>query len=385
MSRRNASGGLPKVRAARYYPAALLLLTLAVPVTATAGSISYDAFVGSVAGFYGNQSTGPIIGNGGSGSGTNCSSGGPVSLAITPFSSGFSVPAGGVAPCNYFGGTIQNVGSTPQSAATGTVAGTFTNGQSIFSGNASSSSGNSPTSSVSFGVHAAASFQGVGDGGGTLAESGAAAAIDDPNWTVSCPTCSAGEQLFPTFTWSLTNFAITTNLTAPNLGDFYLNLYSDLNHEWPFTDFEVNFNNGGPGSEPTLECLGTVNTTCPAGFTVYPGGFSGAMTFTFAPDDTLQAVTLGAGNTATVDAQFAFTALAQTNATIDPDFGITSIGWEDGFGRAISGVTLTTSNGVYSDGGYQAFQSASPEPASWLLCALGLGAVGVRRFRTGRS
>jgi hypothetical protein len=381
MSRRNFLG-FPLIHAGPHRAGLLLLLAMTAPFSAKANSITYDAFAGSVAGFYGNASSGNIIGNGGSGSGTNCSTGGPVNLATTPFSSGFSVPAGGVAPCNYFGGTIQNVGSTPQTAATGNVAGTFTSGQSSFSGNATATAGNSSSSSVAFGIHAQASFSGVSDGGGTLAESGAAAAIDDPNWTVTCPRCSVGEVLFPTFTWSISNVAITSNLIAPNLGDFYLNLYSDLNHEWPFTDFEVNYNNGGPGSEPTLECLGQSDSTCPPGFLLYPGGFSGAMTFTFAPDDSLQSVTLGAGNSATVDAQFAFTALAQTNSTIDPDFGITAVSWEDGSGRAISGVTLTTSNGVYTDSGYESF---APEPASWLLCALGVGLVAVGRFRASRS
>jgi len=381
MSRRNFLG-FPQVHAAPHHAGLLLLLAMTVPFSAKANSITYDAFAGSVAGYFGNASTGNIIGNGGSGSGTNCSTGGPVTMAIPTFSSGFSVPAGGVGPCNYFGGTIQNVGSTPQTAATGNVSGTFTSGLSSFTGNATASAGNSSNSSVAFGIQATASFQGVGDGGGTLAESGAAAAIDDPNWTVSCPRCSAGETIFPTFTWSISNVDITSNLIAPNLGDFYLNLYSDLNHQWMFTDFEVNYNNGGPGSEPTVECLGGIGSACPPGFLLYPGGFSGAMTFTFAPDISLQAVTLGAGNSATVDAQFAFTALAQTNSTIDPGFGITGVGWEDGNGNAISGVTLTTSNGVYSDSGYESF---APEPASWLLCALGVGLVAAGRFRARRS
>jgi hypothetical protein len=376
--------GLHSLNAARYYPGVLLLLALAAPITATAGPI-YDAFVGSIGGFYGSPSSGTIIGNGASGSGMNCSSGGPVPLATTTFSSGFSAPAGGVAPCNYFGGIIQNTGSTPQTAATGVVSGTFTSGGSAFQGNASASAGNSSSSSVAFGVQATAAFQGVGDGGGTLAETGAAAAIDDPNWTVTCPTCAAGATIYPTFTWSISSVDITSNPTAPNLGDFYLNLYSDLNHEYMFTDFEVDFNNGGPGSEPTVECLGTSDTTCPPGFTIYPGGFSGAITFTFAPDIAYQEVTLGVGNSATVDAQFAFTALAQTNNTIDPGFGLTGVSWENGFGAPISGVTLTTSNGIYADGVYTAFSSSTPEPASWLLCALGVGAVAMRRFHTGRS
>jgi hypothetical protein len=377
--------GLHRLNATRYYPGVLVLLALAAPITATAGSINYDAFVGSIGGFYGNPSSGTIIGNGASGSGTNCSSGGPVSLAITPFSSGFSAPSGGVQPCNYFGGIIQNTGSTPQTAATGNVSGTFTSGMSAFQGNATASAGNSSSSSVVLGVHAAASFQGVGDGGGTLAETGAAAAIDDPNWVVSCPTCSAGATIYPIFTWSISNADVTSNLTAPNLGDFYLYLFSDLNHEYPFNDFEVIFNNGGPGSEPVVECLGTSDTTCPPGFSVYPGGFSGAMTFTFAPDISYQSVTLGAGNSATVDAQFAFTALADTNAAIDPGFGLTGVSWEDANGNPISGVTLTTSNGVYADGVYTASSTSTPEPASWLLCALGVGAVAMRRFRTGRA
>jgi len=370
-----------KQRAAvRHYRGVLLLLALAAPKTATSGPV-YDAFVGSIGGFYGNPSSGTIIGNGASGSGTNCTSGGPVSLAVTAFSSGFSAPSGGVQPCNYFGGIIQNTGSTPQAAATGNVSGTFTSGMSAFQGNATASAGNSSTSSVVLGIHAAASFQGVGDGGGTLAETGAAAAIDDPNWVVSCPGCAAGATIYPTFTWTISNADITSNLTSPNLGDFYVYLDSDLNHEYPFTDFEVLFNNGGPGSEPTIECLGGSGSTCPSGFTVYPGGFSGAMTFTFAPDISYQSVTLGAGKSATVDAQFAFTALADTNATIDPGYGLTGVNWEDANGNPVSGVTLTTSNGVYADGSYTAFTSSTPEPASWLLCALGVGAFAIHKRR----
>jgi hypothetical protein len=264
--------GLHWLNAARYYPCVLLLLALAAPITVTAGPI-YDAFVGSIGGFYGNPSSGTIIGNGASGSGMNCSSGGPVNLSISTFNSSFGVPAGGVKPCNYFGGIIENVGSAPQIAATGAVSGTFTSGMSAFQGNASASAGSSSNSSVVLGVQAATSFQGVGDGGGTLAETGAAAAIDDPNWFVSCPTCSPGQTIYPTFTWSISNVDITSNLTAPNLGDFYLDLYSDLNHEGLFTDFEVIFNNGGPGSEPTVECLGDTGDACPPVSTSIPGGY----------------------------------------------------------------------------------------------------------------
>jgi hypothetical protein len=386
-SNEKRKGGLMRNRNtdARYYAGVLFFLALAAPINATAGTITYDAFVGAIGGFYGNPSSGTIIGNGASGNGMNCSTGGPVKMAISAFSSGFSVPAGGVAPCNYFGGVIENTGSTPQSAATGNVSGTFTAGQSAFQGNAMASAGNSPTSSVAFGFQAQASFQGVGDGGGTLAEAGAAAAMDDPNWVVSCPSCSAGETLYPAFTWTISNVNVTSNVIAPDLGDFYLFFDSDLDDEWPFTPFEVIFNNGGPGSEPTVECNNNLNSTCPPGFTLYAGGFSGATTFTFAPDNSLQAVTLGAGKSVTADAQFAFTALAQTNATIDPGLDLTGVSWEDAGGNPISGVTLTTSNGVYANGVYTAFSSSTPEPASWLLCALGVGAAAIKWCRSGSA
>lgn len=127
------------------------------------------------------------MGNGASGSDTNCTTGGPVNLSISTFSTGLGVPSGGVASCNYFGGTIEKVGSAPQTAATGSVSGTFTSGQSAFQGNATVSAGNAASCSVVFGLQTTAAFQGVSDGGGTLAESGAAAAVDNPNWVVSWP------------------------------------------------------------------------------------------------------------------------------------------------------------------------------------------------------
>lgn len=374
---------LHRLNAARYYPGVLLLLTLAAPLAVTAGTITYDAFAGSIGGYFGNASSGTIIGNGASGSGLNCSTGGPVNMAISTFSTGFGVPAGGVAPCNYFGGTIENVGSTPQTAVTGSVSGTFTNGQSAFQGSATAMAGNSASGSIALGPAGAnASFGGLSDGGGTEASSGAAAAIDDPNWVVNCPTCAAGETIFPNFTWTVSNADVTTDQTAPNAGSFFLTLYSNLNSEGTFVDWDVDFNDGGPGSIPTVNCPGEA-TGC--GFDVYPGGFSGATTFTFAPDISYQSVTLGAGNSVTVDAQFAFTVVAYTNADVDPGSTLTGVSWVDGGGAPVSGVTLTTSNGVYADGTYTAFSSPTPEPASWLLCALGMGAVAVRRLRTSRS
>ena len=57
------------------------------------------------------------------------------------------------------------------------------------------------------------------------------------------------------------------------------------------------------------------------------------------------------------------------------------VSWENANGNSISGVTLTTSNGVYADGSYTAFTSSTPEPASWLLCALGVGAFAIHKRR----
>jgi hypothetical protein len=380
MSHRNTQGRWLLGSAANNCPGVLLLVALAAPITAAAGSITYDAFAGSIGGSYDSPGTGNLVGNGAFGSGTNCSSSAAVNLSISTLSSNLSAPSGGVGPCSFFGGIVEHVGSTPQTAATGPVSGTFTSGHSNYGGAAMALAGSFANSSVALGVGAAGNLQGTFDGG-TEASSVATAAIDDPNWKVSCPNCAPGETLFPSFTWSIVDVAVKTNLTGPNRGNFLLKLSSDLNNGGILVDWIVDYKNGGPGSEPNVTCPGEV---AGCGFDIYPGGFSGAATFTFAPDSSAQAVTLGTGNSVNIDAQFALTSSVDSTGVIDPGAILTSVTWENAGGAPVSGVTLTTSTGVYADGGYTPFTTSTPEPASWLLCALGLGTAAFRRFRTVR-
>jgi hypothetical protein len=85
----------------------LLFLALTATLPAAAGTITYEAYAGSVGG-NGEAGSGLIIGNGGSGSGSNCTTYGPTSITTsegvyadggyTAFSSAAPVPAS-IIPC----------------------------------------------------------------------------------------------------------------------------------------------------------------------------------------------------------------------------------------------------------------------------------------------
>jgi hypothetical protein len=356
---------------ARAFASVVFLLLLKAP--ATASSLSYEAFAGVDAG-NGEAGSGTIIGNGGSGSGLNCTTYGPSSLLISPFSNGFTAPEGGIGPCNYYGGAIDVIGSTSKTASTGSVSASFSG--STFTGSATGASQSAANGEFSLHATATGSFTGS-LGPTTETVSAGAAAADDPNWSVSCPACSAGETLIPTFWWTYTA-SITTNQNyvfgVSPYGSFGLELNMDLNHEGVDSAFEV-FDGGGTGA-PSWNCY--YNPICPS-FTVGPGSMSGTSNFNFTPY--AQSVTLGAGNMVTVDEEVELAVQSGNTATVDPDAVLTAVTWDTTSGSPVSGVTVTTSTGVYSGGGYSAFGSAAPEPASWFLCALALGAVliGIRR------
>jgi hypothetical protein len=356
----------------RAFASVAFFLVLTAPIPAAASGLSYEAFAGVDAG-NGEAGSGTIIGNGGSGSGLNCTTYGPSSLQISSFSNEFTAPAGGIGPCNYYGGAIDVIGSTSKTVSTGSVSANFSGN--VFTGSATGSS----TSAVNgeFSLHATATGNYTGSLGPTTETVGAgAAAADDPNWSVSCPLCSAGETIVPTFWWTYTA-SITTNqnfvFQVTPYGTFGLELVMDLNNEGVHPAFEV-FDGGGTG-DPSWNCFS--NPICPS-FTVGPGSMSGTSNFNYTPNES---VTLGAGNTVTVDEEVELAVQSGNTATVDPDAVLTAVTWATTGGTSISGVTVTTSTGVYADGGYTAFSSAAPEPASWLLCALGLGAVliGIRK------
>ncbi len=371
---------MSKLRAPAAAPAILCVL-MAVP--GTAGTITYEAFAGSIAG-NGGAGSGNLIGNGSSGNGQSCTTAGPASLQIgSAFSTGLPTPAGGVGPCGYYGGSIDHAGSTSQTASTGTVAATFSNGSGVFSGNATALSASALNGEFALSADASSNYLG-GTGSTTITQSAAGAAIDDPNWVISCSTCSPGSTYHPVFTLTL-----TANITANQAYIYQQDLYGGFNLN---VDFQMTPDNQGELSafqvynyqNQTPSWLCYYNPVCPTTFTVGPGLLSGTSTFSFSPYD--QGVTLGAGRSATVDEKIAFIVGTENTATADPNITLTAVNWVDGSNNPVSGITLTTSEGVYSNGGYAPFtsQSVTPEPSSVILCGLGLGlcAVGwLRRVR----
>lgn len=360
----------------------LFLLFLAmIPHTpvAAASSITYEAYVGADAG-NGEAGSGSIIGNGASGSGLNCTTYGNTSLQISSgINSGLTVPSGGIGPCSYYGGAIDNVGATTQAASTGNVSAVF-GGTNSFTGSATASSGSASNGDFSLNAVATGSYTG-GLGPTTQTQAAAASAASDPNWVVTCPTCSVGEALIPVFTWTFST-SITTNQSyvyqQNPYGGFNLELSMNLNNEGWQPAFQVNFSGGS--ANPSWQC--DYNPVCPS-FTVGPGSISGTSVFSISPYD--QSVTLGAGKSVTFDEAVGLAVDTADTATVDPNAVLTGIAWETNtiYGeQAVTGVTVTTSNGVYTDEGYSSF-SSSPEPVSWILCALGLAAALVKIRRVG--
>jgi hypothetical protein len=132
-----------------------LAMTAHLPVLAAA-SITYKAYVGVDSG---DAGSGTIIGNGASGSGSNCTTYGSTTLQISPsLNSGFSVPSGGIGPCGYYGGAIDNVGSTSKTASTGSVTAAFD--ANSFTGSSTASSGTAAIGEFSLNATATGSYSG---------------------------------------------------------------------------------------------------------------------------------------------------------------------------------------------------------------------------------
>jgi len=339
----------------------LLALAMSVTLPAVAGTISYEAYAGVVGGS-GGGGTGSIIGNGASGTGMNCTTFGPTSMQLgSAFQTGLTYPAGGVQPCGYFGGALDNVGTSSQTASTGTLSATFPNSNSS-TGSASASASSNAQGEIVLSAGAATTF----NGGGGYSSAGGAAGIDDPNWTISCPTCAAGMVLNPVY-----EFQMSLDVSDPG-GSFQAVVYMQ---QVGVTSVQDAFFVSAAGSQvPSWLCYNNPM------FTVGPGSLSGTETLAFVPFQ--GSITLGAGEQTTIEEDVAFAVSADRNATADPTAVLTSVLWEDpNNGNAlVSGVTLTTSEGVYANGGYTASSSATPEPASLALGALGLmGAALVRR------
>jgi hypothetical protein len=215
-----------------------------------------------------------------------------------------------------------------------------------------------------------------------LDQSAAVAAVNDPNWQITCPTCTAGQVLHPTFYWT---FTTSLNASANENYVFQVDPYGNFDvrlsmlmtpdNEGPENALNIQFN-GGAG-DPANNCQ--LDPVCPT-FISGIGTISGAPSFSFSPYD--EGVLLGPGNSATVDEAAEFIVSTGNTATVDPSLVMTGVSWTDSNGNAVDGVTLTTSAGVYADGAYTAFSGGIPEPPAWLLAALGLGAVAVWRIRT---
>jgi MYXO-CTERM domain-containing protein len=360
------------MKATRDRVGTLLALAMSVTLPAVAGTISYEAYAGVVEGS-GGGGTGSIIGNGASGTGMNCTTFGPASMQLgSAFQTGVTFPAGGVQPCGYFGGALDNVGVSPQTASTGVLAATFPNSNSS-TGNASASSTSNASGEIALSAGATTTF----DGGGGYSSAGGAAGIDDPNWTISCPSCAAGMVLNPVYTFQISlNLTSNQNIVSQDPGGtfsavLYMQQVGQTSVQDAFYTLAEN------AQVPSWLCYN--NPVCPS-FTVGPGSLSGTTTLAFVPFQ--GSITLGAGNQTTIEEAVAFSVFTDDNATADPTAVLTSVLWEDpnDNNALVSGVTLTTSEGVYANGGYTASSSATPEPVSLALGALGLmGAALVRR------
>jgi len=352
---------------------ALFFLALTATFPATATTIVYEAYAGSVGG-NGETGSGTIIGNGSSGTGSSCTTSGPTDLQMgSAYSTGLTFPAGGVGPCGYYGGAIDSRGVLSQTAFTGSVTASF--GGNTFTGSATASSGSAANGEFALGASAASSYLGSSSPTSIIG-SAAAAGIDDPNWVVSCPSCGVGMVLEPVYTWQMT-LSISTNQNVvyqedPG-GQFGVVL---LMADVGVTGAEQAFYSSAGGSNvPYWSC--PYNPVCPA-FTAGPGSLSGTSTFSFAPYR--GSITLGAGSSTTMDEQVEFAISAYSNTTADPSATLTAVNWVDANGHPVSGVTLTTSEGIYANGGYTEFSSAAPEPASIILCVIGtLGGICLRR------
>lgn len=347
------------------HPALILCLALATPICATATTIT--AFAGVVAG-NGEAGSGTIIGNGASGNGLNCTTYGPSAQQESFFGAGLDVPEGGVGPCNYYGGSITNSGSGPQMAATGIVTASYSGNS--FSGSASATAGTVGNSE--FALTAAAS--GTYTGTSSPTNTGQSVGMDlfnDPNWIINCPSCSAGQALYPVFTWTLTLTALSSENAEGLYGSSYIELNMDTNNEGPFRVLAVD--QGAGAGDPTCgsySCSGL-------GFTVGGDSLSGTATFS---TPAFEGVTM-TGTSMTIDEQVGLIMQSYYSASVDPNAILTAVNWLNSSGAPVSGVTLTTSTGTYADGGYTETGNSTPEPASWLLCALGLGAVLANRRR----
>lgn len=349
------------------HTALILCLALTVPLSATAASITMTAFAGVVAG-NGEAGSGNIIGNGASGNGLNCTTYGPSAQQESFFGEGLDVPEGGVGPCNYYGGSITNSGSALQMAATGIVTASYSGNS--FTGSASATSGT--VSNSEFALTAAASGTYTGTSSPTnTGQSVGMALFDDPNWTINCPGCSVGQALYPIFTWTLSLTALSSKNAEGLYGSSYIALNMDTSNEGSFRVLAVN---QGPGAgDPTC---GSVSCSS-LGFTVGGDSLSGTTTIN---TPAFEGVTM-TGTSMTIDEQVGLIMQSYYSASVDPNAILTAVNWLNSSGAPVSGVTLTTSTGIYADGGYTEFSSSAPEPASWLLCAMGLGAVLVKRGR----
>ncbi len=345
---------------------AIVILLLASSGAAFADSLTYEAFAGVI----GGPGSGPLIGNGSSGSGQNCSTSGPLSLQIgSGFSTFLPSPQGGIGPCGYFGGVIDNTGSHPQTAATGTVSATY-NGNS-FSATATTASGSSAAGEFALSASTASTFSGTSSSV-SFSNVAAASAIDDASWTATCLSCAAGMMIDPVFNWTVST-NITTGKSASGVqGSFQISL--DMQTTPSNEGEQPAFHTDARYSDtPTWTCFN--NGVCPD-FTAGTGSLSGTSTFTYQPYNV--GVTLGT----TYDEKVAWIVSGTNDETIDPDAVLTAVNWVDGSGRPVNGVVLTTSTGIYANGTYTAFASLSsaPEPGALLLCALGfLGIAAMRR------
>jgi len=366
---------------------ALVCLALAVPCSAEAGSITYAAYVGVVGGDLG-PGTGNLFGNGASGNGSNCTTAGPSSPQAFFPGTGVSTPEGGIGPCHYFGGEIYNTGNTPQSA-TGNVASTF-NGSS-YSGSAQASAGSPLPNSAqnpagAFELYAAAQSTFTGNNGSVVFdEAGADATITDTAFLATCAisampgNCGANEHINPHFIWDMTLNAESNGFAD---GDWVIKLQMQMtpDNQGPRSALQVYFSGGT--SKPTFNCYDL--EACPA-FTLGPGSLSGSnVSLNYVPFD--EGITLNAQGTNSFTEEAGFQVYTSGHGSVDPGAALTGVTWTDGNGNPVTGITLTTSLGTYTDSGYTAFDSAAPEPGSWLLSAMGLfGIAGLGRLRARRS